>query len=99
MIIIWESMCGNILNANTEDSQRLLNAFPIKNIYDPHEKTGAVACEFTPDSKYLVTLGAGDSFIILELKNQTVCLWDWTNPSVAPKIRIHVGAEFQVLQY
>jgi hypothetical protein len=61
MILIWENMACRPENASMTDNELLLGAFPIKNIYDAHGGYGCVACEFTNDSKYLITLGAGKS--------------------------------------
>lgn len=60
MITVWETICSKPENIGiTGDAEGLLNAYPIKNIYDPHGGYGVVAAEFTPDNKYLVTLGNG----------------------------------------
>jgi hypothetical protein len=59
MIIIWESVCAHPQNAQIFDTEKLLQAYPIKNIYNPHNNLGVLACEFILNSKYLVTLGAG----------------------------------------
>jgi hypothetical protein len=59
MILIWENLACRPENASINDQEVLLGAFPIKNIYDAHQGYGCVACEFTTDSKYLITLGAG----------------------------------------
>jgi hypothetical protein len=37
----------------------VLNALPIRTIFDVHEGTGVIAAEFSADSKYLFTLGNG----------------------------------------
>jgi hypothetical protein len=60
MIIIWESICSRPDNMGiNSDYEALMNAFPIKNIYDPHDGYGVKALEFTNDGKYLISLGNG----------------------------------------
>jgi hypothetical protein len=66
MISIWESICSKPENLGiTSDPEGLLNAYPIKNIYNPHDGYGVVASSFTPDNKYLITLGNGTALFTL----------------------------------
>jgi hypothetical protein len=56
LIIIWD------LKAGHADSKILLDIVecnPIKTIFEPHDGCGTLAAEFTPDVRYLITLGAG----------------------------------------
>ena len=59
VILVWENIACRPENANSSD-EGILAAFPIKNIYHSHHGFGAMASEFTTDSKYLITLGAGN---------------------------------------
>lgn len=60
MICVWETICGKPENLTiVGDNEGLLNAYPIKNIFGPHGGYGVVAAEFTPDNRYLITLGNG----------------------------------------
>lgn len=83
MIIIWENVCNRATSNPLSDPDLLLSAFPIKNVFDPHDGYGCIAAEFTPDSKYLITLGAEPE--------QKMCVWDWTSESSKPKYQIVVG--------
>jgi hypothetical protein len=56
LIIIWD------LKPDHPDSKALLDigeCIPIKTIFEPHGGSGTLAAEFTPDVRYLITLGAG----------------------------------------
>jgi hypothetical protein len=59
-------------------------------MFDIHEGTGALAAEFTGDSRYLVTLG--------NEQHQTLCVWDWTTEVDKPMISIKIEGERQVFQ-
>lgn len=70
MISIWESICSKPENIGiTVDPEALLNAYPIKNIFDPHEGFGVVSAEFTHNSKYLITLGNGKKNLVEKIYN------------------------------
>jgi hypothetical protein len=51
---------------------------PIKTIFDIHHNSGAIAMDISPDSKYLVTLGADSP--------QNLCVWDWSSEENEPMI-------------
>jgi WD40 repeat protein len=86
MIVIWENLACRPENASINDQEALLGAFPIKNIFDAHQGNGCVSCQFTTDSKYLLTLGAG-TFDSSE-PEQTLCVWDWTTSASQPKLQV-----------
>ncbi|KAJ3415556.1 Cilia- and flagella-associated protein 251 [Chytridiales sp. JEL 0842] len=65
----------------------VLNAVPIKMMFDVHAGTGVVAAEFTADSRYLVTLGNEEE--------QMLCIWDWTAETEKPLVSIKVDGERQ----
>ncbi|KAI8920548.1 WD40-repeat-containing domain protein [Entophlyctis helioformis] len=99
MIIVWDmkpglgrpsdTLAGSAATGSVAyENDGTLNAMPIKNIYNPHDGYGAVAVRFTPDNKYLVTLGD-------EPGQQTVCLWNWTTADNEPMIRFAIQGEPQ----
>ena len=62
MILVWENVSGKPENVGILSEQDvLLNGYPIKTIYNPHEGHGVQSGEFTANSKYLITLGNGNS--------------------------------------
>ncbi|XJO78238.1 hypothetical protein BDV3_002714 [Batrachochytrium dendrobatidis] len=92
MIIVWDinpELKSNI--SDTTDApvtpRNTLQAVPIKNIFDPHDGLGVLSVEFTPDSKYLITLGAS--------QDQTICIWDWTCSTNEPLLSYKIVGELQ----
>jgi hypothetical protein len=73
LILIWENMACRPENSSIADNELLLGAFPIKNMYDSHGGYGCVACEFSVDAKYLITLGAGFD-VLMRSRTNIVCM-------------------------
>ncbi|KAH6584921.1 hypothetical protein BASA60_000761 [Batrachochytrium salamandrivorans] len=69
------------------ENNSILQAAPIKNIFDPHGGYGSLTAEFTSDSKYLVTLGADPI--------QTICVWSWSELTNDPIAILRVDGEPQ----
>ena len=75
MLIIWDTEPGkgaddsyNDTDADAaagESAQRepTKGALPIKTIFDPHAGHGILAADFSTDSKWLFTLGAGSCYL------------------------------------
>jgi hypothetical protein len=58
LIIIWDLKAESKTNHTVTDIE-IEACVPIKTIFDPHSGAGTVAAEFSADSKYIITLGAG----------------------------------------
>ncbi|KAJ8415526.1 hypothetical protein AAFF_G00425060 [Aldrovandia affinis] len=60
LVLVWETHTG----------------YPVQTMYDCHPEGGVSAMALSHDSKYLVTVGAGEI--------QRVCIWDWTSEMEGP---------------
>ncbi|KAI8838713.1 WD40-repeat-containing domain protein [Chytriomyces cf. hyalinus JEL632] len=93
VLIIWDTMPHMIhqnlanLVPGTATGPPLLNALPIKTMFDIHDGAGVVSCEFSSDSKYLVTLG--------NEVEQTIMIWSWTTESEEPLRKLVIHGEPQ----
>ncbi|KAJ3394150.1 Cilia- and flagella-associated protein 251 [Lobulomyces angularis] len=80
MLIVWDTLPGLTTPVTTKkegssvalSTSASLNPLPIKTLFDPHPG-GVLACVFTADNKYLITLGSNEP--------QTLSIWDWTQES------------------
>ncbi len=85
MLIVWELS----IRAKSPVDERI-SVIPIKTIFGPHDKTGVLAVAFSPDSKYLYTLGNED--------NQVLAIWDWSVPDIqGPIAQVKLRGEKQVM--
>ncbi|KAI9330315.1 WD40-repeat-containing domain protein [Obelidium mucronatum] len=93
VLIIWDTMPHMIhqnlasLIPGTPTGPPLLNALPIKTIFEIHAGTGVVACEFSADMKYMVTLGNEEK--------QVIMIWDWSTESEKPICQLEIEGERQ----
>ncbi|KAJ3380430.1 Cilia- and flagella-associated protein 251 [Entophlyctis sp. JEL0112] len=85
VLIVWDTM-PHLIHKNQAPGSHLY-ALPIKTIFGIHSGNGVVACEFTNDAKYLVTLGNEDV--------QKLMVWDWTTESDTPLVEIDISGEPQ----
>ncbi|RKO84258.1 WD40-repeat-containing domain protein, partial [Blyttiomyces helicus] len=67
----------------------MTTALPIRTMFNPHSGAGVVAVEFTPDSKFLITLGNETP--------QTIAIWDWTKDLETPDFTAQVRGDPQML--
>ncbi|ORY51113.1 WD40 repeat-like protein [Rhizoclosmatium globosum] len=93
VLIVWDTMPHMIhqhlakLVPGSPAGPPLLNAVPIKTIFEIHSGTGVVACEFSKDMKYLATLGAEEK--------QTIQIWDWSAETDTPLCKLEIEGEPQ----
>ncbi|KAI8903281.1 quinon protein alcohol dehydrogenase-like superfamily, partial [Gorgonomyces haynaldii] len=84
VLIVWDMRPGT----KDHDNVNPVDTLPIKTIFEPHGGFGTLQCDFTPDQKYLVSLGA-------EPVHQTICIWDWTTAANKPLQQIVIDASPQ----
>ncbi len=85
MLIVWEL---SIRSKSPVDER--ISVIPIKTIFGPHSKTGVLSAKFSPDSKYLYTLGN-------EEEAQVLAIWDWSVPDIqGPIAQVKLRGEQQV---
>ncbi|KAJ3253758.1 Cilia- and flagella-associated protein 251 [Boothiomyces macroporosus] len=88
MIVVWEYVGGKPEHvAIVNDMENMLNAIPLKSLYNPHSDCGVITAEFTSDNKHLISLGND--------MPQTVCVWDWTSPGKDPVLSLKLQGPIQ----